>query len=167
MKKIIIGISIIILASAVGLFIYFNTDRDLSNKKEEPKTEEKEETPEKNPYTIENKNNKELKKQKCHETLCIDDLIITKQAGIYAISASLKNISKTTIEDKAINLIFSDETGLSIKKTYYLLKVESEKEVPLEIHFTEAESNLMNVSNYKIEEATLNEYNLVKSTLDN
>ena len=162
MKKIIIGISLLILATAIGLFTYFNIDTDKELTKL-PKQQQKEE----NKDTIENKNNKELQKQKCNTLFCIEGLSIAKQAGIYSITASLKNTSKTNIEDTAFNLVFTSKDGQELKKTYYLLNVEIEKEMPLEIHFKEEDILLMDVNNYKIEEASLEEYNLAKSLLEN
>ena len=116
--------------------------------------------------SVENEN-QGIKTEKCLDALCISDMSISKQAGIYSISATLRNTSSESVLDKAINLIFKDAANNEIKTTYYIIAIPAYEAIPLEIQFTEENKKLMEVNTYEIENASTEEYNQVKNNITN
>lgn len=161
MKKNILAI--IILLAGVGCVIaglsLSNVEKPNENN---PSTEVKEES---TPDTIKNPN-KELKNEKCLQNLCVTDLEIAKQVGIYSITATLQNKGET-ITEQAIALIFKTTDGSDVRKIHHISKLEKNASVPLEIQFTIEEQELMEASDYKLEAATQAEYNQIVNNIVN
>ena len=160
-----IFIGIIILIVGIGcIFLGFSLNTP-SNDQTTTTNQSDSTLTEKNPDTIENPNNTELQKEKCLNNICINDLVIINQAGIYSISATLNNNGTEDIIDQAITLVFPTTSEEKIRKTYYIIKLEAGKQLPLEIQFTIENEALMETADYTIENATQDEYNQIKSSI--
>lgn len=161
MKKNILAIIILLVGVSciIGGLVLTTTEKPKENK---PPVEEKQET---NPDTIKN-TNKELKKEKCLQNLCITDLEIAKQVGIYSITATLQNKGET-ITEQAIALVFKTTDGSEVRKIQHISKLEKNASVPLEIQFTIEEQELMETADYKLEAATQEEYNQIVNNIVN
>lgn len=95
-----------------------------------------------------------LAKTKCLDSLCIENLTVFQQDGIYYITADIKNTSNQIIEDKYITLVFTDKNSNQTKSIYYIKRINQQSNIPYEAQFAENKDILLTVTDYYVEEST-------------